>query len=301
MRNYPRVAIVFSQAKENIDDLVECLDSLNEVVYNNLYAIIVNNGVKNLDLKKNLKDISRYNFDITFLEIKNNKGFAGGNNLGIKQAILDKSDYILLLSDDTTVDKYFLINLIKFFKTKKKIGILGPVILRYNDNRIQSTGGYINLWKGEAPLLNYDKKLDDLKGNYIKSDYISGCAMLISSKIFKIVGLLDENYYPGYYEDTDFGYRVRRKGFDVYCVYNSIIWHKDSRYFQRYSLFEKESILIKNQILFMFNNVNLLRFLFFMIYLILTYPFSNNFQNIHRKWKNIVLAISNILRIMIFK
>jgi len=296
----PKVAIILVQAKENIEDLMQCLKSVNKTEYDNFYAILVNNGVKSLNLRQLLNNKYQYRFDIKILKTKTNLGFAGGNNVGIRQALLDKSDYILLLNNDTIVDKDFLSNLINFMMNEKEVGIVGPVILRYSDNKIESAGGIINLWRGEAPLLNYNKELSCLEGNYKKVDYVSGCAMLIRPKVFEILGLLNEDYYPIYYEDTEFCYKAKLNGIKVYCFYKSKIWHKGSKYFNLLSNKEKdrkETILIKNQILFMYNNVNFLRFLVFLSYFILTYPFTNRFQNFRRKIKNIGISILNILRI----
>jgi len=296
----PKVAIILIQANQDTDDLIECLDSLNKIKYDNFYIVLVNNGVKDLKFKTLLIDY-QYKFKMIFLRTNKNLGFAGGCNVGIKRALLEKPDFIYLLNSDTIVDEFFLINLIKFISNRKKIELLGPVIMSCLDNKIESTGGLINIWRGEAPLINSKKEIDDLKGNYQKVDYISGCALLIHSEIFKIVGLLNEEYFPGYYEDTEFCYRAKKQGIDSVCVFNSKIWHKGSKSFSKFSRNEKESILIKNQVLFMFNNVNFFRFMIFFVHFILTYPFTDNFQNFRGKLKNISNSILNMLKIKYFK
>src|SRR5690606_37427416 len=69
------------------------------------------------------KDI---NLQIIFNPI--NSGFSGGNNVGIKEAIKAEADYILLLNNDTIVDKNFLQELFNFAESHKDAGLIVPKI-----------------------------------------------------------------------------------------------------------------------------------------------------------------------------
>ena len=297
--SYPSIAIILIQANEDISYLIDCLNSINDVDYPNFYIILINNGVKNLALKNKIEDNYQFKFKIEFLKSNRNLGFAGGCNLGIKQASAEKTDYIFLLNNDTIVDCNVLKNLIEFAEIKKGMEIVGPVILKFDTNKIESAGARTTVWASE--FLNKNNEIHKLRGNYREAEYISGCAMLISSKIFKIIGLLDENYYPGLFEDTDFCYRAKRKGIKSLCLFNSKIWHKGSKSFSRLQYGVRETIWIKNKILFMFNNFNLYKFIIFLIYVCLKYPLAKKIQNFLKKEKDILLAILNVLKIKILK
>ena len=112
--------------------------------------------------------------------IKNEKnyGFAEGNNIGIRFALKNlNSDYILLLNNDTVVDKDFLNYMVETGEKDEKIGILGPKIYYYNDpQRIWCIGGKID-WKFARGLHVGTNEVDRGQYSEIKEfDYISGSA-----------------------------------------------------------------------------------------------------------------------------
>ena len=299
----PKVAIITIQADSYVKDIIECLNSLNEIEYDNFYVILINNGITDLDLEREIGKNTRYKFQIKYFKTKFNLGFSGGNNVGIRQALSDRADYVLLLNNDTVVDEKFLINLIKFAGTKKVPSIFGPVVLNYDSEIIQSAGifYYLNTASGKINLKNHKYDLDALERNYQEVDYIDGSAIFIPSKIFRVIGLLNVEYYPGFYEETDFCMRAKKRGFRLFCVYNSKIWHKLGQTYKRKS-FNASVILVRNRFLFMFNNVNIFRFIYFIFYyLTIRSPITTNLRILFEKIKNTVQALINILTIKIFK
>ena len=161
--------------------------------------------------------------------IKNNlnHGFAEGNNIGIRFALnfLD-SNYILLLNNDTVVDKHFLKELVDADQNGEKTGVLGPMVYYYGEpDKITYIGGNINLFTGKVahPYLNKFKN-----GHFPEEiDYICGCSLLIKKEVVDEIGLLDPDYYL-YYEDTDLGLRALNEGYKNLMVPKSEIWHKVS-------------------------------------------------------------------------
>jgi len=164
--------------------------------------------------------------------IKNDKnyGFAGGNNIGIRYALKALNpDYILLLNNDTVVDREFLNNLIKFAERDKETGIVGPKIHYYDyDGRsdvISFTGEDIVPWKGVGQRYG-SGEID--KGQWDKpmeTDKIEGSCMLIRKEVFEKVGLFDERFFC-YYEETDLCFRAKKAGFKVKYCPDANIWHK---------------------------------------------------------------------------
>jgi len=167
-------------------------------------------------------------YPLIFIQTGENLGFAGGNNVGIKYALKkDDCEYVLLLNNDTIVEKNFLSELVKTAKISMNIGIIGGKILYYDDpGKIWYAGGKLDLWRGSGYHLNVDKKDNGIKG--IKEvSFITGCLMLIDKKIFKRLGLLPKEYFL-YLEDTDFCYSTLQKGFKLYVNLDSKIYHKVS-------------------------------------------------------------------------
>jgi len=198
MINFPKVFIIVLHY-QNWDDTNKCLDSLKKIDYDNFEIMVIDND-------------------------KENRGFAKGNNIGIKQALEKRADYILLLNNDTIVDPDFLKKLVEAGKNNEKAGILGPTIYEYGTNKIHFAGGKIN-WLYTKGIHEKNSKLKTQNSKLV--DYITGACMLIKREVIEKIGLMDENYFL-YFEDADWCLRARRAGYKCVVVPTSKIWHKVS-------------------------------------------------------------------------
>ncbi|OGZ32266.1 MAG: hypothetical protein A2646_01595 [Candidatus Portnoybacteria bacterium RIFCSPHIGHO2_02_FULL_39_12] len=220
----PKVFIIILHWN-NLADTLECLESLEKIDYPNYQVVVIDNGSS----KK--FPISNFQFPIKLEVIYNeeNLGFAGGNNVGIKYALKQGADYVLLLNNDTVVDEEFLKELVKAGESDKKIGLLGSKIYFYDEpKRIWFAGGKISpfLIKGAHLGLN---EIDNGQYNRIRNvDYITGCCLLIKRKAIEKIGLLDEDYFL-YYEDADWSWRAQKAGYQCVFAPQAKIWHKCSR------------------------------------------------------------------------
>lgn len=169
------------------------------------------------------KEIADLPSDRNLILIKNEKnyGFAGGNNIAMRYALRALNpEYVVLLNNDTVVDKEFLSELVNVAENDEQIGIVGPKIYYYhNPGSIWAAGGVIDFKKGICRLSKSDIK------NTLEVNYISGCASLITSRIINEIGFLDEAFFM-YFEDTDWNMRIKMKGYRILCVPKSVIWHK---------------------------------------------------------------------------
>jgi GT2 family glycosyltransferase len=224
--NYPKVSTIILNWN-GLKDTIECLESLKKITYPNYRVIIVDNGSKNNEGKILKEKFGNY---IHLIQNKENLGFVGGNNIGIRYALKNNADYVLLLNNDTIVEKNFLNYLTTQAIQDKNIGIVGPRIYFFDEpNKIAFGGGGINLYKGETTHIDANRHESEIKDNQSKIvDYIEGSAMLIRSTVFKKIGLLDEVYFA-YWEDTDFSIRAKKAGFKVIYTPLSKIWHKVSQ------------------------------------------------------------------------
>src|SRR3989338_5242542 len=109
-------------------DTQECLESLEKLLVsdtNSFEVVLIDNGSQNnfqfpISNFQKLKIHEIYN--------KENLGFAGGNNQGIKLALANGAEYVLLLNNDTTVEPDFLAKLVEETKSDESTGIVGPPI-----------------------------------------------------------------------------------------------------------------------------------------------------------------------------
>jgi GT2 family glycosyltransferase len=223
MSYLPKVYIIILHSK-SISCLIDCLSSLDKITYKNCAIIVVNNGSNDLtDINKHIKR------KIQLIKTPSNLGFARGNNLGIKEALRNRADYVLLLNDDTIVTPDFLSTLVAAGENHPDVGMLGPKIYYYDEpQKIWFAGARFDERTGVIFALHSDKIGKSRKDNKPEdSDYITGCALLVKKKLIDIVGLLDERFFL-YWEDVDWGLRAQKAGFTNLIVPNAHIWHKVS-------------------------------------------------------------------------
>lgn len=218
-----KVAIVILNYK-NSKDTIECVESLEKINYKNFEIIIVDNDSRDnsVEILKN-----RFNGKHIILDSKKNGGFAYGNNVGIKYALKNKADYILLINNDTTVEEDFLDILVETAEKDEKAGVTTGLIMNYYDrNKIWYNGGEIDWNKFYGYHLNERGNLSTLEEEK-EITFATGCLMLIKKEVFERVGLLPEEYFM-YYEDVDFCAMVKNKGYKIIYNSKSKIYHKVS-------------------------------------------------------------------------
>lgn len=230
----------------NYNDTIECFESIDNSNADSYDIIIVDNKstdnsytklfeyfknkknsfyeVNSLNPKEKIFETHNFNRKIILLETDYNGGYAYGNNQGIKRSNSMKSDFVLILNNDTIVTKNFLSPLVNTAQ-HNNAGIIGSKINYFsNQDTIWFNGGSINSFTSEV------KHFDFNKVKYESSDiktvsFITGCVWLVPKKIFKEIGLLDEEYFM-YFEDVDFCWRVASNGYKLLVCTDSLIYHK---------------------------------------------------------------------------
>lgn len=203
-------------------DTIECLKSLSKINYKN-YKIVV---VDNCSTDNSVENIKNYIVDnVYLLESNENLGFAGGNNIGIKFALENDAEYILLLNNDIIVDKDFLSNMIDGFKNNFDVGMISPKIYYYDNKKLINSFGARKSLYGTIKNIGQNCKDCEKFSEDLFVDYIMGCCMLIKSDVIKKVGLLEEKYFM-YLEESDYCEKVN-KAFKIMVKSDSHIWHKE--------------------------------------------------------------------------
>jgi len=203
-------------------DLAECLDSLRQTSYSPHRVIVVDNG--STDGSPDLIE-KEYPW-VSLLVLPQNRGYAAALNVGIAEALEESADYVFALNNDTVVEADALGRLVEILASDESIGIAAPKILYYDHpETIYRLGDRIYPWLplpwafGEG--WTDHPRLDDV----VEYDYVTGCAMLIRSDLFREIGLFDTGFFM-YYEDADFCRRAQRRGHRIVCVGDAVIYHK---------------------------------------------------------------------------
>jgi GT2 family glycosyltransferase len=202
-------------------DTIECLGSLRNITYPNYKILLVDNA----SVDGSVECFRQMYPDIDMILNTENLGFAGGNNVGIRKALEEGVDYLLLLNNDTVVRPDFLDGLVSTAESDDTIGIVGPKICFYSDpEKVWSAGGVINMFTGTIGNLGEGSLQASLHGTR-KVDYVSGCALLIRASVARRIGLMDERYFL-YFEETDWNVRAHAAGYASVVNYDVSILHK---------------------------------------------------------------------------
>jgi len=205
-------------------DTVECLESFARVDYSNYIIILVDNASTD-GLAEVVEDMLS---NIVLLKNKENLGFCGGNNVGIRYALSRGCSYILLLNNDTIVEPSFLSKLVDIGEKHPEIGMLSPFIYWHTPfDKIWFYGAKIRWEDGcadhkEAPE---QIQIQDLPEYIDDSAYLSGCALLAKASVIRKIGVLDTRFFA-YYEDVDWCVRCQKAGWKLAIVPSAKIWHK---------------------------------------------------------------------------
>jgi GT2 family glycosyltransferase len=221
----PKVAIIILHLK-GIPCLVDCVDSLNKITYQNYSIIVVHNGSENIVLRDALSSISQHITKV--IDTEENLGFARGNNIGIRQALKDGAEYVLLLNDDTEVSPEFLKKLVEIAEVQQDAGMLGPKIYNIDEpGKVWFAGARFDRKICKVITTGFGQTSKSDVNNHVESDYVTGCALLIKKETLEKIGLLDERFFL-YCEDVDWGLRCIKAGLKNLIVPDSHIWHKAS-------------------------------------------------------------------------
>jgi GT2 family glycosyltransferase len=222
MMSFPKVSVI-TVNWNNFNDSAECLESLRKTTYPNFEVIVVDNGSGGDDVSL-LKQ--RFGDFIRLIVNDKNAGFAGGCNIGIKDALARGADYVVLLNNDTVVAPDFIEGLVRVAQSDEWVGIAGGKVFCYElPELIWFAGGIINYRTGRTPIRGSGEADKGQFDEIVRVDWISGCFMFISRDVLQAVGMLDERFFFGW-EDVDLCVRAARKGFKVLFVPESRIWHK---------------------------------------------------------------------------
>nr|WP_319374969.1 glycosyltransferase family 2 protein [uncultured Methanobacterium sp.] len=136
-------------------------------------------------------------------------------------------DYILLLNNDTVVDKNFLKELIKATENQDRVGIYSPKLLNAENPKIIDSTGHIISWgriidRGHGKI---DKHQYDKKFNVIGA---KGAGAFYKSEMLESIGLFKESYVM-IYEDAELSWRANKNSWKSIYVPKSIIYHKGER------------------------------------------------------------------------
>lgn len=211
--------------------LKDCLPSIYNCTHDiDLQVILVDNGSEDQSV-----DWCRNNFpEVEIVELEKNEGFTTANNKGFE---LCQGRYVLLLNNDTVVQKNALNILFDFMESHKDVAACGPKLLNSDMSLQRSARVFPNIWTEfcqEFYLSALFPKSHVFSKYYMaywehdetmKVDFVTGAALMIRKEVLDEVGYLDEINFKFFYEETDLCLRLKKQSLSIYFVHEAEIVH----------------------------------------------------------------------------
>jgi GT2 family glycosyltransferase len=200
-----------------------CLTALRETLPRNLRVeIIIVDDASSEETRAGLKRWAKLDKRLRIVRNRRNSGFITSCNRGAKVAT---GEILILLNDDTLPQRGWLPPLLQIFDNRPDAGAAGGKLV-YPDGRLQEAGGVIFSDCSGANFGKFDHNTDAPVYNYVREvDYCSGALLATKRSLFLELGGFDAYYWPAYYEDADYCFRLRDNGYRVYYQPESTIIH----------------------------------------------------------------------------
>ena len=199
----------------------ECIRSLLAMDGADFEILVVDNG----STDGSVEMLQQEFLQITVLPQERNLGFAAGCNVGIRHALANDAEHVLLLNNDTLVAPDFLREMLAAIQGDPRIGAVCPKIYFADQpDRLWYAGADFSLWAGTAKHRGW-KEVDH--GQFDRHEEITqatGCAMLVRHSALRDVGLLDEQFWA-YVEDLDWSLRFLERGYRLAFAPKARVWH----------------------------------------------------------------------------
>lgn len=215
----PRCSVIIVSFNKFQETTGPCLRSLQKDS-TDMEIIVVDNG-SDRQTCQSLKQAAQEDLRIRPIFSKSNRGYAGGNNMGVEAA---SSEMLLLLNSDTRVLASSIPCCLTLMEENPNWSMLGPVSNQTGNDQQIFTEGH-----DPHEILIQGKNWCDHSHNFhYQTDILSFCCVMIRTKVYRDLDGLDEAFGLGYYEDTDFNYRAVNAGLKLMITEDAFIYHRGS-------------------------------------------------------------------------
>jgi GT2 family glycosyltransferase len=222
------------------NETIDCLNSIKKIKIEgfSVTVVLIDNASKE---KMDLTEGFINPIELKIIENKENFGFAGGHNIGLRYALEKGADYVLVLNNDAVLGENALLEMFLAAESISGVGIVVPKIYfakghefhkgKYGKEDLGKVfwyaGGEVD-WKN---VVGFHRGVDEVdRGQYdiqAETNYATGCCMLLRREVLEKVGLFDDNYYL-YYEDGDLSQRVKRHDYKIIYEPKAVVYHENA-------------------------------------------------------------------------
>jgi len=190
---------------------------------------------------------------IRILAQQENLGVAEGNNCGIRAALAEGCDTVLLINNDTEFGTALLEGLLRGLQ-RENCDMIVPKMLFGDRKHIWCAGGAFNKWRGYSVTQFQVGRLDADDKEVKAVEFAPTCCMLIRREVFDSIGMMDRRFFV-YVDDTDFCYRAKAAGFRLIYDPSVVLYHKVSSLTGGDRSLFTIRYLVRNRVFFVIKNL----------------------------------------------
>lgn len=217
----PKVGIVISNYN-GWQDTLACLGSLQKQTYQGFEIVLLDDASTN-DSVQRLDAAVKGRANIVFLPQQRNLGFAAANNLGIRRALSDGADWVMLLNNDTICAPDMLEKLLE--QTPEGAVSCPKMLFMDPPDEIWFAGGELNRKTCEVKHLGGHQKDGPEFSRQKQVNFITFCCVLLPRQAVEKIGFLDESLFM-YCEDVEYCIRLADAGVEMWYLPDARLWHK---------------------------------------------------------------------------
>jgi len=163
---------------------------------------------------------------VSLIRNEANLGFIKAVNQGMNAS---RAPFVCLLNNDTIVTKGWLKEMIAIAQSARDMGLVNP------------SSNNLGQKPSEAePLEHYAEKLRGQAGRSVELGAAIGFCMLIKREVLDKIGLFDEVYGMGNFEDTDFSRRAVKEGYRCVRACGAYVYHRENTSFKKMRTFDED-------------------------------------------------------------
>lgn len=231
------IILTFNQLEEGTRP---CIESLYKYTDPNDFELICVDNDSHDGTPDFLKELEKKYNNVKIVLNDTNRGFAGGNNDGMRLAT---GDVLILLNNDTLLTPNWLRTLLSPMISDGSIGLIGPITNSAGNEQMVS-----------IPDLN-EANYVELAGKYVQrhagysfeTQKLGFYCVAMTMNVFRTVGFLDEKFGIGMFEDDDYCVRVRKEGYRLVVNEGCFVFHKGSLSFKKIVDKEFQSLFARNR------------------------------------------------------
>ncbi|MFA5142630.1 MAG: glycosyltransferase family 2 protein [Candidatus Omnitrophota bacterium] len=205
----------------------DCIDSIFKNTADIAFKLIVIDNASNEETKSYLADLRNQKpGQVIVVWNAANLGFVKAVNQGIAAS---SAPYVCLLNNDTLVTRNWLKEMIAVAESADDIGLVNP-----SSNNLGQAPA-----RGE-PIELYAGKIAKESGGFIELGAAIGFCMLIKRRLFEKIGVFDEIYGMGNFDDTDFSRRAVQAGYRCVRACGAYVYHRQNTSFDKVRTFDED-------------------------------------------------------------